>query len=77
MKGFYSKVHTTEWPILQELQVIGCNKVETFARDQNLSFLGRQGESQLDFSVQQPLFWVHEVGHYCSPFVFEEQLAVR
>ncbi|KAG4176667.1 hypothetical protein ERO13_A11G260201v2 [Gossypium hirsutum] len=55
--GFYSKVHTTDWPLLKQLEVCECSKVETFAGEY-INFRETQGESQPVLSVQQPLFWV-------------------
>lgn len=60
LKCFYSKIHTTEWPSLIELQVIGCSKVEIFAGEY-LNLQEVQRESQLEISTQQPLFWVSKV----------------
>ncbi|KAK8508897.1 hypothetical protein V6N12_034998 [Hibiscus sabdariffa] len=59
LKGFYSKVHTTEWPSLKKLWVIECSKVETFSRE-FINFGDTQGERQPLISVQQPLFWITE-----------------
>ncbi|KAK8576342.1 hypothetical protein V6N13_090815 [Hibiscus sabdariffa] len=59
LKGFYSKVHTTEWPSLKQLNVSDCSMVETLAREY-INFGETQGESQPLLSVQQPLFWVTE-----------------
>ncbi|TYH46126.1 hypothetical protein ES332_D11G314100v1 [Gossypium tomentosum] len=42
LKGFYSKVHTTDWPFSGEY----------------INFRETQGESQPIISVHQPLFWV-------------------
>ncbi|KAK8633834.1 hypothetical protein V6N13_014669 [Hibiscus sabdariffa] len=50
LKGFYSKLHTTEWPSLKELVVGGCSKVEIFAGEY-INFQETQGQIQ-------PLFWV-------------------
>ncbi|OMP07099.1 disease resistance protein, partial [Corchorus olitorius] len=63
LKCFYSNIHTTEWPLLQELRVTGCNKLaETFGENEKLiSFLESQGERQIEITFQQhPLFWVSE-----------------
>ncbi|GMI79281.1 hypothetical protein HRI_001597400 [Hibiscus trionum] len=57
LKGFYSKVHTTEWPSLEQLELTECCKVETLAREY-INFGETHGESQPLLSVQQPLFWV-------------------
>ncbi|XP_039032248.1 uncharacterized protein LOC120167247 isoform X1 [Hibiscus syriacus] len=59
LKGFYSKVHTTEWPSLKKLEVSDCSKVENLAREY-INFGETQGERQALISVQQPLFWVSE-----------------
>ncbi|XP_022719743.1 uncharacterized protein LOC111277594 [Durio zibethinus] len=60
LKNFYSRLHTTSWPSLKQLQVIGCDNVEILAREY-LSFSETLGESQLEIiSFQQPLFWVTE-----------------
>ncbi|KAK8715617.1 hypothetical protein V6N13_042947 [Hibiscus sabdariffa] len=50
LKGFYSKLHTTEWPSLDLLSVCECSKVETLAGEY-INFQETQGQSQ-------PLFWV-------------------
>ncbi|KAK8508870.1 hypothetical protein V6N12_034972 [Hibiscus sabdariffa] len=59
LKGFYSKLHTTEWPSLETLQVRECGKIQTFAAEY-INFGETQAQSQPLFSVQQPLFWVTE-----------------
>ncbi|KAL4379982.1 hypothetical protein GQ457_02G035630 [Hibiscus cannabinus] len=59
LKGFYNKVHTTEWPSLKRLKVRDCSKVETFTREY-INFGETQGDSLPLISVQQPLFWVTE-----------------
>ncbi|KAK8508819.1 hypothetical protein V6N12_034921 [Hibiscus sabdariffa] len=50
LKGFYSKLHTTEWPSLKQLLVGGCSKVEIFAGEY-INFQETQAQVQ-------PLFWV-------------------
>ncbi|XP_040937660.1 uncharacterized protein [Gossypium hirsutum] len=57
LKGLYSKVHTTDWPLLKQLEVCECSKVETFAGEY-INFRETQGENQSVISVRQPLFWV-------------------
>ncbi|GMI79299.1 hypothetical protein HRI_001599200 [Hibiscus trionum] len=57
LKGFYTKVHTTEWPSLKQLEVRECSKVETFAREY-INFGETQGDSQPLLPVQRPLFSV-------------------
>ncbi|KAG6625218.1 hypothetical protein CIPAW_16G081300 [Carya illinoinensis] len=60
LKWFYPGVHTLECPILKELQVEGCQKVDIFAYGLS-SFQETLRESQHEMSTQQPLFLVHEV----------------
>ncbi|TYI57724.1 hypothetical protein E1A91_D11G301500v1 [Gossypium mustelinum] len=57
LKGLYTKVHTTDWPLLKQLEVCECSKVETFAGEY-INFRETQGENHSVISVQQPLFWV-------------------
>ncbi|KAJ0098521.1 hypothetical protein Patl1_21935 [Pistacia atlantica] len=54
LKSFYPEIHISEWPILEELKVYGCDNVEIFASEL-LSIQGTHGESQ------QPLFFVYKV----------------
>ncbi|XP_017984303.1 PREDICTED: uncharacterized protein LOC18586575 [Theobroma cacao] len=46
LKSFYSKMHTTEWPCLKELEVNECNKLE-ISEGEYLNIRETQGESQL------------------------------
>ncbi|KAK9017007.1 hypothetical protein V6N11_079495 [Hibiscus sabdariffa] len=62
LEGFYSKVHTTEWPSLKQLEVSACSMVESLAREY-INFGETQGERQPLLSVQQPLFWITENGN--------------
>ncbi|KAK8484120.1 hypothetical protein V6N12_065938, partial [Hibiscus sabdariffa] len=57
LKGFYSELHTTEWPSLKRLFVAGCSKVDTFVGEY-INIQETQGERQPLPSVQQTLFWV-------------------
>nr|KJB45116.1 hypothetical protein B456_007G290700 [Gossypium raimondii]KJB45117.1 hypothetical protein B456_007G290700 [Gossypium raimondii] len=57
LKGLYSKVHTTDWPLLKQLEVCECSKVETFAGEY-INFRETQEENHSVIPVQQPLFWV-------------------
>ncbi|KAL4379812.1 hypothetical protein GQ457_02G035660 [Hibiscus cannabinus] len=59
LKGFYSKVHTTEWPSLKQLKVSDCGEIESLAGEY-INFGETQGQSQPLRSVQQPLFWITE-----------------
>ncbi|KAK8589345.1 hypothetical protein V6N12_023745 [Hibiscus sabdariffa] len=57
LRSFYPKVHTTEWPSLQKIQVCGCDKVHIFASEA-LGFKNSHEEGHLEMSIQQSLFWV-------------------
>ncbi|KAG6700522.1 hypothetical protein I3842_08G116200 [Carya illinoinensis] len=60
LKWFYLGVHTLECPMLKEMCVEGCQKVEIFAYGL-LSFQETLRESRHEIFTQQPLFLVHEV----------------
>ncbi|XP_041020983.1 uncharacterized protein LOC121262542 [Juglans microcarpa x Juglans regia] len=60
LKWFYPGVHTLECPMLKEMWVEGCQKVDIFAYGL-LSFQETLRESRHVISTQQPLFLVHEV----------------
>ncbi|KAL4352326.1 hypothetical protein GQ457_06G020230 [Hibiscus cannabinus] len=51
LKSFYSGVHTTEWPLLREMDVYRCDKLEIFASEY-LSSHETQG--------LHPLFWINK-----------------
>uniref|UniRef100_A0A2N9EXM2 Disease resistance protein At4g27190-like leucine-rich repeats domain-containing protein n=1 Tax=Fagus sylvatica TaxID=28930 RepID=A0A2N9EXM2_FAGSY len=59
LKWFYQGVHTSEWPLLKTLVVNGCDQIELFI-SKSLSFQERVEESQVETSIQQPLFLVEE-----------------
>uniref|UniRef100_A0A2N9EFT6 AAA+ ATPase domain-containing protein n=1 Tax=Fagus sylvatica TaxID=28930 RepID=A0A2N9EFT6_FAGSY len=59
LKWFYQGVHTSEWPLLKHLEVSGCDQIELFI-SKSLSFQERVEESQVETSIQQPLFLVDE-----------------
>ena len=60
LKWFCRGVHTSEWPLLKELEVSECDQIEIFA-SKILNFQETVEESQLETSIQQPLFLVEEV----------------
>ena len=60
LKWFYQGVHTSEWPLLKTLRVNECDQIEIFI-SKSLSFQERVEESQVETSIQQPLFLVEEV----------------
>ncbi|XP_040957978.1 uncharacterized protein [Gossypium hirsutum] len=52
LKSFYSRMHTTQWPSLKQMDIIECPKVQIFTP--------QCPESQVGISNQQPLFCVNE-----------------
>ena len=60
LKWFCRRVHTSEWPLLKELCVHRCDQIEIFT-SKKLSFQETVEQSQLEISIQQPLFLVEEV----------------
>ncbi|KAL4637305.1 hypothetical protein ACB092_03G068200 [Castanea dentata] len=60
LKWFVRGVHISEWPLLKELVVSECDQIEIFA-SKFLNFQETVEESQLETSIQQPLFMVEEV----------------
>ena len=60
LKWFCRGVHTSEWPLLKELCVRGCDQIEIFT-SKKLNFQETVEQSQLEISIQQPLFLVEEV----------------
>ncbi|XP_044484340.1 uncharacterized protein LOC123210169 [Mangifera indica] len=53
LKSFCPDMHISEWPILEDLKVYGCNNVEILASEL-LGIPGSHGDSQ------QPLFFVYK-----------------
>ncbi|XP_050274696.1 uncharacterized protein LOC126717238 isoform X4 [Quercus robur] len=60
LKWFCRGVHTSEWPLLKDLEVFGCDQIEIFT-SKILNFQETVEQSQLETSTQQPLFLVEEV----------------
>ena len=60
LKWFCRGVHTSEWPLLKELCVRGCDQIEIFT-SKILNFQETVEQSQLEISIQQLLFLVEEV----------------
>ncbi|GKV53321.1 hypothetical protein SLEP1_g59854, partial [Rubroshorea leprosula] len=56
LKSFYTQIHTTEWPSLKKIDMIGCDKVQILASE----ILRTSGEKQLEIQTQHPLFWVNK-----------------
>ena len=60
LRSFYSGVYISEWPKLKMLRMWGCNKVEVLTSE-FLSLQKSHAESQLENSIQEPLFIVDKV----------------
>lgn len=60
LKWFYRGVHTSDWPLLKTLEVSGSNEIQIFA-SKNYRIEKPNEQSQLETSIQQPLFLVEEV----------------
>ncbi|XP_030959627.1 uncharacterized protein LOC115981550 isoform X3 [Quercus lobata] len=60
LKWFYRGVHTSDWPLLKTLEVSGSNEIQIFASE-NYRIEESNEQSQLETSIQQPLFLVEEV----------------
>ena len=59
LKWFYQHMHTSEWPLLKELSLCGCDQIEIFV-SKILSLQEMVEQSQLETSLP-PLFLVGEV----------------
>lgn len=57
LASFYPGVHTSVWPLLEELIVVGCENVEFFA----LEFSRFQAKPELDLVGKRPLFLIQKV----------------
>ena len=60
LKWFRRGVHTSKWPLLKELEVSGCDQIEIFT-SKLLNFQETVEQSQLETSIQQPLFLIEGV----------------
>ena len=60
LKCFCRGVHTSDWPLLRDMGVCGCDQIEIFT-SKILNFQETVEQSQLETSIQQPLFLVEEV----------------
>ncbi|KAF3434272.1 hypothetical protein FNV43_RR25375 [Rhamnella rubrinervis] len=59
--SFYPGLHTSSWPLLRKLDVVGSMKVKVFA-SAIFGFEETHGSSHHGISFQQPLFSVEKVG---------------
>ena len=60
LQSFYPMVHISEWPMLKELQIWNCDKVEISA-SKFLSFQVTDGESEHEMPTGQPLLLLDKV----------------
>ncbi len=60
LKWLYRGVHTFKWPLLKHLEVYGCDQIE-ICPSKNFSFQETIEQSQVENSLQDPLFLVDEV----------------
>ncbi|KAM3705046.1 hypothetical protein ACJW31_03G050800 [Castanea mollissima] len=60
LKWFCRGVHTSEWPLLKDFEVSGCDQIVIFT-SKIKNFQETVKQSQLETSIQQPLFLVEEV----------------
>ena len=59
LKRFCSGRFSSSWPLLKQLEVRNCYKVEILFQQISL-------ECELDNKIQQPLFWIEKVRVYPS-----------
>ncbi|KAG2694921.1 hypothetical protein I3760_08G166600 [Carya illinoinensis] len=61
LKWFYKGVHVSEWPMLKEMTIQGCHKVEIFASEVVSFEKAVEDQRQSEMSnIKQPLFLVDE-----------------
>ena len=60
LKWFYRGVHTSKRPLLKTLEVSGSNEIQIFA-SKKFRIREPNEQSQLETSIQQPLFLVEKV----------------
>ena len=57
LASFYPGMHTSVWPLLERLRLLGCKKVDIFA----LEFSRFQAQPELDLVGKRPLFLIQKV----------------
>ncbi|XP_059598504.1 probable disease resistance protein At4g27220 isoform X2 [Vitis vinifera] len=60
LRSFYPGAHTSQWPLLKELIVRACDKVNVFASE-TPTFQRRHHEGSFDMPSLQPLFLLQQV----------------
>ncbi|KAG7968608.1 hypothetical protein I3843_08G163400 [Carya illinoinensis] len=61
LKWLYKGVHVTKWPVLKEMKIERCEKVEIFASEVVSFEKTVQDQRQSELSIKQPLFSVDEL----------------
>lgn len=70
LRSFYLGMHTSEWPLLKELQVFECNNVEIFASEFS-RFEEKLGTDRLCTTIKQPLFLIEKVRGLLHNFLIQ------
>ncbi|KAG6701556.1 hypothetical protein I3842_08G171100 [Carya illinoinensis] len=60
LKWFYKGVHVSKWPMLKEMKIKRCEKVEIFASEVVSFEKAVKDQRQFEMSIKQPLFSVNE-----------------
>ncbi|WKA03299.1 hypothetical protein VitviT2T_021417 [Vitis vinifera] len=60
LRSFYPGAHTSQWPLLKQLIVGACDKVDVFASE-TPTFQRRHHEGSFDMPILQPLFLLQQV----------------
>ena len=60
LRSFYPGAHTSQWPLLKQLIVRACDKVNVFASE-TPTFQRRHHEGSFDMPILQPLFLLQQV----------------
>ncbi|KAJ9682446.1 hypothetical protein PVL29_018376 [Vitis rotundifolia] len=71
LRSFYPGAHTSRWPLLKELIVRACDKVNVFASE-TPTFQRRHHEGGFDMPILQPLFLLQQVA-----FPYLEELTLN
>lgn len=70
LRSFYLGMHTSEWPLLKELQVFECNNVEIFASEFS-TFEEKLGTDHLCTTIKRPLFLIEKVRGLLHNFLIQ------
>ncbi|XP_042991226.1 uncharacterized protein LOC122318126 isoform X8 [Carya illinoinensis] len=60
LKWFYKGVHVSKWPMLKEMKIKRCEKVEIFASEVVSFEKAIKDQRQFEMSIKQPIFSVNE-----------------